>query len=516
MKRTNSSFLKSNIYSFYLLVALFFMTTKVVAQNDNTSFIVVWKANTDGEIILPLVGGTSYNFNLKWKNMDDSLIGDTTIMITPLTNISHIIDGLTAGDTFRLIISDSFPVFRANEHAKSDLLKIEQWGNINWTSFANAFEGCVHLDITATNAPKLDSVTDCSNMFKGCTALIGETASWNWSTGSVTNMNGMFSGASSFNQNLGSWILDNSVTLLNFLDSTAMSCENYSNTLIGWVGQTYLPDSITIGVQELRYSGAGIAAHKMLEQKWWTFIGEDNVVQTADSIHVKVCYSNMPYFWNWNSLTYHDAGTYLDTVRTSINPNSCMYYVPTSLHLVVETDVSAGEIQGPSALETNKTAQYTTSGTAGGYWSSSNLHALNIDPITGQAIGTASGQTVITYTVANSCGVDQVDFPVEVKAGVNTQTPEPPKSSIEDFAISQLALFPNPVSDRLHLSFYLQQTSDVSIQLIDIRGAILRTEQVNGQTGKNELIWDMTHYAAGIYSLVIRTNDTLVTRRLIK
>jgi hypothetical protein len=40
------------------------------------------------------------------------------------------------------------------------LLDISQWGNIAWTSMANAFQGCSNLTISAVDAPNLSGVTN--------------------------------------------------------------------------------------------------------------------------------------------------------------------------------------------------------------------------------------------------------------------------------------------------------------------------------------------------------------------
>jgi len=57
----------------------------------------------------------------------------------------------------------------------------------------------------------------------------------------VTLMISMFSTANAFNQNLGSWVLNNSVDMTGMLTSSTtsdgMSAENYSKTLIGWANE---------------------------------------------------------------------------------------------------------------------------------------------------------------------------------------------------------------------------------------------------------------------------------------
>jgi surface protein len=67
----------------------------------------------------------------------------------------------------------------------------------------NAFFGCTNLNGNATDNPNLSSVTNMSNMFSHASTFNQNIGSWDIS--SVTNMSGMFSYASTFNQNIGSW-----------------------------------------------------------------------------------------------------------------------------------------------------------------------------------------------------------------------------------------------------------------------------------------------------------------------
>ncbi|MEM9260611.1 MAG: BspA family leucine-rich repeat surface protein, partial [Bacteroidota bacterium] len=84
-------------------------------------------------------------------------------------------------------------------------MSIEQWGSIQWTSMANAFEGCQNLNITnpAIDVPDLSGVTDMSKMFELAFAFNGPIGNWDVST--VENMSDMFSDALAFNQPIGDW-----------------------------------------------------------------------------------------------------------------------------------------------------------------------------------------------------------------------------------------------------------------------------------------------------------------------
>ena len=60
------------------------------------------------------------------------------------------------------------------------------------------------MDVTATDAPVLTGVTSLTNMFRGTSALVGNSSFNLWNTSTITNMGSMFYGATVFNQNIGS------------------------------------------------------------------------------------------------------------------------------------------------------------------------------------------------------------------------------------------------------------------------------------------------------------------------
>jgi surface protein len=139
-----------------------------------------------------------------------------------------------------------------------------QWGNIVWSSFENAFRGCANMDGTnANDVPDLSSVTNMFGMFLGATAFNQDIGGWDvssvtnmirmfndatafnqdingWDVSSVTNMANMFNGTTAFNQNLGDWNLNANVDLGSMLNSCGMNTANYSLTLMGWANDAFL------------------------------------------------------------------------------------------------------------------------------------------------------------------------------------------------------------------------------------------------------------------------------------
>jgi hypothetical protein len=69
----------------------------------------------------------------------------------------------------------------------------------------------------------------------------------------------MFSGASSFNRDIGAWSLRTAgVNMLNMLNGSGMSTENYSRTLIGWANyvsaNSDAPANVTLGATGRTYN----------------------------------------------------------------------------------------------------------------------------------------------------------------------------------------------------------------------------------------------------------------------
>jgi surface protein len=94
------------------------------------------------------------------------------------------------------------------------------------------------------------SVTNMGGMFTSAANFNQNIGSWN--TASVTDMSSMFFGASSFNQDIGSWNISNLLNALSFLVSSAFSTENYDKILTNWSAQTIQPN-VNLGVGGIKY-----------------------------------------------------------------------------------------------------------------------------------------------------------------------------------------------------------------------------------------------------------------------
>ena len=71
-----------------------------------------------------------------------------------------------------------------------------------------------------------------------------------WNVGNVTNMLAMFWQASNFNQNLSDWQITSLSDARFMFNSSAMTTENYTDTIVGWAVYVYnnsgVPSSVNI------------------------------------------------------------------------------------------------------------------------------------------------------------------------------------------------------------------------------------------------------------------------------
>ncbi len=150
---------------------------------------------------------------------------------------------------------------------------IGNWNTGNVTDLSGLFDhaSSFNQDIGAWNTGNVYNMT---SMFYNANSFNQDIGNWN--TGNVTYMGGMFNYATSFNQSLGNWSLNSNVNLDQMFDLSGMSCENYSNTLIGWSNNPNTPNNRVLGAGDLQYgTNAVTARNNLISNKGWTISGDD-------------------------------------------------------------------------------------------------------------------------------------------------------------------------------------------------------------------------------------------------
>jgi surface protein len=94
----------------------------------------------------------------------------------------------------------------------------------------NAFYGCENLALLASDAPDLTKVSSLKQMFRGATNLTGTLNHWDTST--ITSMNLLFYDARNFNQPLSSWNTANVVDMYGMFANTPGTSGAFNQPLV--------------------------------------------------------------------------------------------------------------------------------------------------------------------------------------------------------------------------------------------------------------------------------------------
>jgi surface protein len=175
------------------------------AQGQNDPFISVWDTENEGvsnnDQITIL--GTGGNYAVTWEEVGNpSNTGTTTATDEVTITFPH-------PGRYRVEISGSFTRIRFmggyGDDAKK-IIRIEQWGDIQWTSMEEAFWGASNLDLTAQDIPDLSAAESLSYMFGEASSLVANGSRiGEWDVSTITDMGGTFWGATQFNQDIGDW-----------------------------------------------------------------------------------------------------------------------------------------------------------------------------------------------------------------------------------------------------------------------------------------------------------------------
>lgn len=208
--KTTSNPIHFSIRYVSVLVLIIFATQFSFAQLDSSHFVTTWRTLYPGSsnsqsITISTNPNYTYNYDVDWNN--DGVFDDLGVSgnITYQSTTSTIVTVRIRGTFPSIYFGDTSLSSNGTDRLK--LLSINQWGTMHWKDLSNAFYGCEHMTMLATDLPKLDSVTDMSNMFNNALLFNGNIS--NWDVSQVTSMEGLFMHARSFNQAIGNWDVSN-------------------------------------------------------------------------------------------------------------------------------------------------------------------------------------------------------------------------------------------------------------------------------------------------------------------
>lgn len=202
---------------------------------QTSPFVTTWKTDNSGnsgpnQILIPTRANANvpYNYDVYWEEIGNGSNSGTIAGVTGDLTITF----PNAG-AYRVEIQGQFPaILFSNQGDKDKLLTIEQWGDIEWETMGQAFNGCSNLVINASDVPDFDNLTNLTAMFKNASSVNMGLENWDltnvrftnemfynavsfngdisgWDVGNVEQMTSMFRLASSFNRDISSWDVSN-------------------------------------------------------------------------------------------------------------------------------------------------------------------------------------------------------------------------------------------------------------------------------------------------------------------
>ena len=179
-------------------------------------FITTWVTDNPGScttcIEIPTFNDATYNYDIDWEN--DGIYD--TIGVT-----GSILHDYGVSDTFQVAIRGDFPMIYFNDGGDAEkIISIDQWGDIQWKSMFSAFRGCINLNGHANDTPDLSNVTSLAHMFWNASSFNQDIGDWLVNT--ITSMSNMFHGASSFNQDIGGWSVENVTDMIQMFASATV------------------------------------------------------------------------------------------------------------------------------------------------------------------------------------------------------------------------------------------------------------------------------------------------------
>ncbi|MFV0505830.1 MAG: BspA family leucine-rich repeat surface protein [Bacteroidales bacterium] len=311
----------------------------------NGSFVTQWQVEAGDEIKIPIVTDKKddYNYYVDWG---DGNKGEA--------NVQHY-EGIEATHTYAKAGTYDVSIYcgvDSNNDEKADgtgfpqisfnnadkLIAVKQWGHMKWKNMSNAFKSCKNLQITATDSPNLQGctslqnifngavivnfdisgwdvskITDMSGMFSGATAFNNGDKSLNWESktaavtsmanmfqnatafnqdisgwdvSKVTDMSGMFTGASAFNQNISPWNISSLTDATNMLKGVSLSIENYDALLATWwaqVKQGTANKNVPFHGGSSQWCGGEVSRQLLIDNGWGDGTAKGSYDNTDDS-----------------------------------------------------------------------------------------------------------------------------------------------------------------------------------------------------------------------------------------
>jgi hypothetical protein len=248
-----------------------------------------------------------------------------------------------------------------------------------------------------------------------------------------------------------------------------IECDTYT-----WNGQTY-----TTG---------GVYTYSTLNSNGCDSVATLNL--TINNIYsitntVNICFGDSITVGN---NTYSQSGNYTD-VFSSVN--GCDSVVITNLNILQQITVIISQVG--LAIKANPTSG-----------SMPYVYEWNTGEITGQITPLVNGDYWVIVTDSNECISDTSFFKVEWM-----------HTSVEDFNIDRLVIYPNPSRDMFNVEFTSLITQTLQVRIINSLGDIVFIDNLENYIGQYKKQINLNEYSKAIYFLEIQTNDGVINKKLI-
>ena len=220
---------------FVIILAAVLLTTQGLlgtSYGQNKPFITRWSGKANQELRIPIFGS---NYKLVIKKASDNTVLKTEEALT-ITESNYFYKYIPSSDEELLV--EAGPegveyirfVFNVTKRGSAkNLLAVEQFGKVAWTSMEKAFAYCENMQFASTiDTPDLSAVTDMSYAFNGCKTFNQPLN--NWDVSNVEDMSSLFSGCSAFNQTVNDWEVDKVI----YMGYLFEGCKSFNQPLNNW------------------------------------------------------------------------------------------------------------------------------------------------------------------------------------------------------------------------------------------------------------------------------------------
>jgi len=215
---------------------------------------------------------------------------------------------------------------------------------------------------------------------------------------------------------------------------------------------------------------------------------------------------------NANTGAYTIKGAGSATISyTLVGANSCQKEA-TPITISVSAPYASATIDGDDKLKVGDVVTYGGTPTGGSWNISDGAGFITLNQSTGEVSALKAGSATIRYKVDNVAPCtgfvsDEKTITIEAK----------PEVGVDDIgSVSRVSLYPNPATDEVMVQFTVQTLTNLTLEVVDLNGKTLETITINNATvGTNNVGLNVAQYANGVYSVVIRTNDSFTTQKLV-